>query len=85
MFPRERPGRPSVERMLIVLMQKMHFCYLLLCQAPTDHMTCQYHLAQSTGKYLLQENRHCIYIYRIGVLVYAFLVQYILQYCTQQH
>lgn len=62
MFPRERPGWPSAERMLIVLMQKTYICYLLLCQASNDHMTCQYHLAQYTGKYLGQESRHCVHV-----------------------
>lgn len=48
MFPKERPGHPSAERMSIALMLEMHMHCLLLGLSPSIHMTCQYYSVTAT-------------------------------------
>lgn len=48
MFPKERPGHPSAERMSIALMLEMHMHCLLLGLSPSIHMTCQYYSITAT-------------------------------------
>lgn len=50
MFPKERPGHPSVARMSIALMLKMYMHHLLLGLSLCTHVICHYHSIPTTQK-----------------------------------
>lgn len=62
MFPKEKPGHASVERMSIVLMLKMYMHCLLLGPSLSVHVTCHYHLkiVQSYYRSPLQMGNVCM-------------------------
>lgn len=67
MFPKERPSHPSLERMPIVLMLKVHKHHLLLGPSPSMHVTCHCHLMLTTENHaqILQTSSihgQCMYV-----------------------